>query len=157
MKKIGDKLDLDFEVKVVRAGATSPELVTFASLLQGPTVVSIYMRNNTGSCDKQNDSLVEATAKLSQRGYDIIGVSRDTAGSHQKYATKKGITYTLVSDPDDLFARAVDAIVEKSMYGKTYQGPLRSAWVLDASGTILAIIDKVNAKAHGEQVLAALA
>ena len=157
MKKIGDKLDLDFEVKVVRSGATSSELVTFASLLQGPTVVSIYMRNNTGSCDKQNDTLVAVTAELSQRGYGIIGVSRDTAGSHQKYATKKGIAYALVSDPDDLFARAVDAVVEKSMYGKTYQGPLRSAWVLDAGGTILAIIDKVNAKAHGEQVLAAVA
>lgn len=153
MKQVGDTLDLDFEVKVVRGEGAEPEMCSFADLVTGPTVVSVYMRNNTGSCDKQNDTLVEAQDAIGKLGYSILGVSRDTGGSHKKYAAKKAIGYTLVSDPDDLFAKAVDAVVEKSMYGRTFQGPLRSAWVLSPQGKILSIIEKVVAKAHGEQVL----
>ena len=156
MKKVGDTLDLSFGVKVVRGAGMEPELVTWAEIVTGPTVVSVYMRNNTGSCDKQNDTLVAAAGEIAKRGYAIVGVSRDTGGSHKKYAIKKEIAYPLVSDPDDLFAKAADAIVEKSMYGRTFRGPLRSAWVVDRSGKILAIIDKVVAKSHGEQVLAVL-
>lgn len=157
MKNVGDVLDLSFEVKVVRGDGAEPETVAFADLLTGPTVVSVYMRNNTGSCDKQNDSLVEGTGKITQQGWNVIALSRDTAGSHCRYAAKKGIGYTLVSDPKDLFAQAADAVIEKKMYGKTFEGPLRSAWLLDASGKVLAIIDKVDAKAHGDQVLGAIA
>jgi peroxiredoxin Q/BCP len=157
MKKIGDKLELEFALKAVRGAEAEPEMVRFAALVNGPTVVSVYMRNNTGSCDKQNDSLVEVAAEIAQRGWSIIAVSRDTAGSHRRYAVKKGIDYTLVSDPEDRFATAANAVVEKSMYGRTFLGPLRSAWILDGNGMILAVIDKVDAKGHGTQVLEALA
>ena len=156
MKIVGDTLDLAFDVKVVRGEGAEPEICSFADLLTGPTVVSVYMRNNTGSCDKQNDTLVESTGPIGELGYSIVGVSRDTGGSHKKYAVKKAIGYTLVSDPDDLFAKAVDAVIEKSMYGRTFQGPLRSAWILSPKGKILAIVEKVVAKAHGGQVLEAL-
>ena len=156
MKQVGDRLDLDFEIKVVRGQTAPAELIRFGDLLTGPTVVSIYMRNNTGSCDKQNDSLAEHAAEIAAAGYDILAISRDTVGSHGRYAVKKGIDYALVSDPKDRFAQAADAIVEKSMYGRKFQGPLRSAWVLDADGVIRKIIEKVDAKNHGQQVLAAL-
>ncbi len=156
MKRVGDKVDLDFEVKVVRGDGADQEVVRFGDLLTGPTVVSVYMRNNTGSCDKQNDSLVEQAAVISKRGWQVVGLSRDTCGSHQKYAAKKGIGYTLVSDPKDLFAQAADAVVEKKMYGRTFHGPLRSAWLLAADGTIEAIVEKVDAKCHADQVLAAI-
>jgi len=156
MKTRGDRLDLDFNVKVVRGAGSEPERVPFAELVTGPTVVSVYMRNNTGSCDKQNDALVKAAEAIAARGYAIVGVSRDTGGSHKKYATKKEISYMLVSDPDDLFAQAVDAVVEKSMYGRTFEGPLRSAWILNGEGELLAVIEKVLAQTHGEQVLAKL-
>jgi len=86
----------------------------------------------------------------------VVGLSRDTGGSHQKYAAKKGIDYTLVSDPKDLFAQAADAVVEKKMYGRTFSGPLRSAWLLAPDGTVRAIVEKVDAKQHAEQVLAAI-
>jgi peroxiredoxin Q/BCP len=145
---------LDFEVKVWRDGAA--EVVRFGDLLNGPRVVSVYMRNNTGSCDKQNDSLVEHAAGITKSGWSIIALSRDTAGSHGRYASKKGINYTLVSDPKDLFAQAADAVVEKKMYGRTFEGPLRSAWLLDPDGTVRAVVAPVDAKAHGQQVLDAI-
>ncbi len=156
MKKTGDTLDLDFDVKVVRGQGGDPETVSFSDLLSGPTVVSVYMRNNTGSCDKQNDSLVEHAGAITAAGWNVIAISRDTANSHCRYAAKKSIDYTLVSDPEDLFAKAAEAIVEKKMYGKTYEGPLRSAWLLSADGTVRAIIEKVDAKAHGSQVMDAI-
>ncbi len=151
MIKPGDTIDLAIELKVVRGDEDAG--VTLGELLTRPTVVSIYMRNNTGSCDKQNSGLIAATEPLDKLGYNIIAVSRDSCGSHRKYAAKKGIAYALVSDPEDRFARAVDAIITKSMYGKTFEGPARSAYVLNPQGKVLAVIEKVDAKAHGEQVI----
>jgi len=154
MIKTGQTLSTDFVLSVVRDGTTAE--VQLKDLLTRPTVVSIYMRNNTGSCDKQNDSLVAHAAAIDRLGYNLVAVSRDTCGSHQKYAAKKSISYPLVSDPGDAFARAADAIVEKSMYGKTYEGPARAAFVLGTDGQVLAVIEKVDSKAHGEQVMTVL-
>jgi thioredoxin-dependent peroxiredoxin len=154
MISVGQKLTADFRLVVAREGKLVE--LAFQDLLTRPTVVSIYMRNNTGSCDKQNDSLVAHAAEIDRLGYHLVAVSRDTGASHLKYAAKKGIAYVLASDPDDAFARAVDAIVEKSMYGKTYQGPARAAFVIATDGTVRAVIEKVDSKTHGEQVLAVL-
>ena len=106
--------------------------------------------------DRPRAAWGQDAATIRERGYNLIALSRDTCGSHAKYAAKLGIGYTLVSDPDDLFGRAADAMVEKKMYGRTFEGPLRSAWVLDATGKVLAVIDKVDAADHGAQILARL-
>jgi peroxiredoxin Q/BCP len=151
----GKKLKTNFKLKVVRDGAESE--VLFKELLTRPTIVSVYMKNNTGSCDKQNDSLAAHAAELAELDYNLVALSRDTCGSHLKYAAKKKITYTLASDPDDAFAKAADAIVEKSMYGKTYEGPARAAFVIDTDGTVLAVIEKVDTKDHAAQLKAVLA
>lgn len=150
----GHKLKTNFKLKVVRDGAQSE--VAFKDLLTKPTIVSVYMKNNTGSCDKQNDSLAEHAGEFAKLGYNLIAVSRDTCGSHLKYAVKKKITYTLASDPDDAFATATDSIVEKSMYGKTFEGPARAAYVIDTDGTVLAVIEKVDTKDHAAQLKAVL-
>jgi peroxiredoxin Q/BCP len=151
----GKKLKTNFKLKVVRDGAESE--VLFKDLLTKPTIVSVYMKNNTGSCDKQNDSLAAHAGEFAKLGYNLVAVSRNTCGSHLKYAAKKKITYTLASDPDDAFAKATDSIVEKSMYGKTYEGPARAAYVIDTDGTVLAVIEKVEAKDHAAQLKAVLA
>ena len=100
----GAKTDLSFTVKAVVDGKICAG--PFADLLAGNTVVSVYMRNNTGSCDRQNAALIGIAAELKRKGVGLIALSRDTAASHLRYATAKGITYVLVSDPDDQFARA---------------------------------------------------
>lgn len=147
----GQKIDLRFPVKVVRNGVAKE--VSFADLLTRRTVVSVYMKNNTGTCDRQNESLATHVAKIDGAGCDLIAVSRDTAGSQLRYAAKKKIGYTLVSDPKDLFAHAVDSLVPKSMYGRTFVGPARAAYLLDPDGTVLAVVPKVEADKHAEQVL----
>ncbi len=154
MIRPGQKLRADFAVDTVRDGRKAR--VAFQELLTRPTIVSVYMRNNTGSCDKQNDSLVAHAAEFDARGYNLVAVSRDTCGSHLKYAAKKKIGHTLASDPDDLFAKAADAIVWKSMYGRRFEGPARAAFVLDVDGTVLAVAEKVDTTDHAAQLHALL-
>lgn len=151
MLAVGQKIDPSLTLRVVRQG--QEQTLPLAELLTRRTIVSIYMRNNTGSCDKQNASLAQSAAALDQAGYNLIAVSRDTCNSHRKYAEKMSISYFLASDPDDRFAHAVEAMVEKSMYGKKYQGPARAAFVLDTDGTLLAVIEKVDSARHGDELL----
>lgn len=150
----GAQPDLDFKLDVVRDGVV--ENVRFRDLFKRPTIVSVYMKNKTPSCDRQNDSLVAQAATLAKAGYDLVALSRDTCGSHQKYAVAKKITYVLASDPEDRFAQAMEAVVEKSMYGKKYFGPARAAFVFDRNGKVLAVIEKVDTADHAGQLLAVL-
>jgi peroxiredoxin Q/BCP len=147
----GAKLETDFGVRAILGDKISE--VNFNQLLSDRTIVSVYMRNNTPSCDRQVQHLMQQTAELQQRGYLLIGLSRDSAKSQLKYAQKNYIPFTLVSDPDDLFSKAADSIVTKSMYGRTYQGPARAAFLLDKSGTVLRVIEKVDTKNHGAELL----
>jgi thioredoxin-dependent peroxiredoxin len=151
----GKKLRAKFKLTIVQDGAVRE--VVFADLLTRRTIVSVYMKNNTGSCDKQNDSLAAHAAEFDRAGYNLVALSRDTSGSHLKYAVKKKISYVLASDPGDLFAQAADSIVEKSMYGKTYQGPARAAFVVDQDGTVLAVAEKVDTADHAAQLRALIA
>lgn len=150
MVSVGDRIDTDFTIKVVQNGEDKE--ASFKELLTRPTIVSVYMRNNTGGCDKQNRSLAEHASWFDEQGFNLIALSKDTCGSHKNYADKLGISYTLASDPEFKFARATDSIVEKKMYGKTFDAPTRSAYIFDTDGTVLGIIDKVNTKAHAEEL-----
>ena len=151
MVKVGDKLDLAFEVKAVVEGElwSGP----FSDLIRRPTVVSVYMKNNTGSCDAQTLQLRDCCRQLAARGYGLIALSKDSVGSHRKYAAKAGLAFPLVSDPEHVFAKATDSLVEKRMYGRTFFGPTRSAYLVDPSGVVLGVVEKIDAKRHGEQLL----
>jgi thioredoxin-dependent peroxiredoxin len=155
MVSAGKKIDTRFQLKVFRNGRV--ETVDFADFLTRRTLVSVYMRNNTPGCDRQNDSLAAHAAEFDRAGYNLVAVSRDTCGSHTKYAAKKKITYTLASDPEDLFAKAADSVVEKSMYGRKFTGPARAAYVLDRDGTVLAVVEKVDTADHAAQLRKVLA
>lgn len=152
MISLGSKPDLSFTVNAVIDG--QKKQVVFKDLMTGPTVVTVFMKNNTSVCDLQNQSLAAQEDAFAQKGYKIVSVGKDTCASLIKYAQKLGITYILVSDPDMLFAQATDSLIEKSMYGKKYMGPTRSAYVFDADGVVTGIIEKVNAENHAAELLA---
>jgi peroxiredoxin Q/BCP len=155
MIKAGQKLPRALGLTILQNNVDKE--VKLSELLTRRSIVSVYMRNNTGGCDKQNDSLVKHAAAFTKAGYNLIAVSRDTIASHRKYAAKKDITYALVSDPDDAFAKATDSLVEKSMYGRKFTGPARAAFVIERDGTVLAVVEKVDTADHGPQLLAVLA
>jgi peroxiredoxin Q/BCP len=150
MIKQGAKADFNFTIKAIQNGEEK-ELV-FEELLNRPTIVSVYMKNNTGGCDRQNKSLAEHAGWFNEQGYNVVAISKDTCGSHKRYADKLDINYTLVSDPEYKFAQATDSLVEKKMYGKTFTGPSRSAFVIDTDGIILGTIEKVNTKDHAGEL-----
>jgi peroxiredoxin Q/BCP len=146
----GKKIDTDFSLDVVRDG--EEETVPFDALLDRPAVVSVYMRNNTSGCDKQNKSLAAEADWFDEHGYNLIAISKDSCGSHKNYAEKLGINYILASDPDYKFAKAADSIVEKKMYGNTYEAPSRSAYIIETDGTVRAVIEKVDTKNHAAEL-----
>lgn len=150
MIEIGKKIDTTFQIEVFQGGEQKE--VTFSELLDRPAIISVYMRNNTSGCDKQNRSLAEHASWFDEKGYNLIALSKDTCGSHKNYAEKLDINYILASDPDFKFAKSTDSIVEKKMYGKTFDAPSRSAFVIDMDGTVLGIIEKINTKAHAEEL-----
>ena len=150
MIETGQKIDTNFKLDIVKNG--KEETVSFADLLNRPAIVSVYMRNNTSGCDKQNRSLAEHGDWFDEKGYNLIAVSKDTCGSHKNYAEKMGINYILASDPEFNFAKATDSVVEKKMYGKTYDAPSRSAFVIDTDGIVLGTIKKIDTKAHAEEL-----
>jgi peroxiredoxin Q/BCP len=126
--------------------------VAFAELLTRPTIVSVYMKNNTPTCDRQTNSLAEHAAGFDRAGFNLVALSRDTCGSHARYAQAKGIRFTLASDPGDHFARATDSLINKAMYGRNFVGPVRAAYVIDCDGTILAVAAKVDRDDHAAQL-----
>ncbi len=150
MVKSGDKISTDFTLKVVQDGEEKE--TTFSELLDRPTVVSVYMKNNTGSCDKQNRSLAEHAGGFDSRGYNLLAISKDGCTSHKNYADKLGINYILASDPDYNFARATSSVVEKKMYGKVFEGPSRSAYIIDTDGTVLGVIEKISPADHAAEL-----
>ncbi len=150
----GQKPDLGIRLKVLRDGAVKE--VTLGELLRRRTIVSVYMKNNTPSCDRQNASLGTHLAEFDRAGYDVVALSRDTCGSHARYAARHGLGHTLASDPEDRFSRALEAVIEKSLYGKKYLGPARAAYVLAADGTLLAVIEKVDTTDHAAQLRAVI-
>lgn len=151
MKQAGDTVDLSFSLSAIINGEEKE--IVFKDLLDKPTIVSVYMKNNTGGCDKQNTSLTEYASKILEKGYNLVAISKDSCNSHKKYAEKLGINYILVSDPENLFSKATDSIVEKKMYGKTYEGPARAAFVINTDEKILAVIEKINTKNHAQELL----
>jgi peroxiredoxin Q/BCP len=148
----GTTPNLSFPVKAIVNGEA--KLVTFRDLITGPTVVTIFMKCNTSVCDVQNESLVAHADAFAKKGATIISIGKESGNKLTKYAQKLGITYILVSDPDMQFAQATDSLIEKSMYGKKYMGPTRSAYVFDANGTVTGIIEKVDAENHAAELLA---
>lgn len=150
MIAVGQKIELSFPVRAAVSGEKWEGL--FSELITRPTIVSVYMRNNTGSCDKQAYQLGVVAGEFDQKGIGLIGLSKDTPGSHVKYACKHEFAYPLVSDPDHAFAAATKSLMEKKMYGKTFFGPSRSAYLIDPEGKVLGIVEKVNAAEHAEQL-----
>lgn len=149
----GQKINLEFTVKAVGPlGAGGVREVFFRDLLKRRTIVSAHMKNNTPSCDRQVADLSAYAEEFAALGYDIVMLSRDTASAHLKYSLANKIPFALVGDNKDAWAQAAGSMVEKQMYGRTFLGPARTAWVIEADGTVVALVEKVDTSAHAEQV-----
>jgi peroxiredoxin Q/BCP len=148
----GRKIDARFPLKVVEHGELRE--AELAALLTRPTIVSVFMKLKTPSCDRQVEAVRTHAAELAAAGCQVIALSRDSARAHQRYARAHAVGFIFASDPEDRFARATDSLVEKAMYGRTFLGPARAAYLLGLDGTVLALEPKVDTADHGAQLRA---
>lgn len=118
-------------------------------------VLYFYPKDNTPGCTAQACSLRDGYDALRKAGYEVIGVSADSAASHQKFIAKQNLPFTLIADTGTKLSDVFGTWGEKSMYGKKYMGMFRTTFLIDETGTITRIIlpKEVNTKEHAAQIL----
>lgn len=116
-------------------------------------VLYFYPKDNTSGCTAEACSLNENYDRLTARGYEVVGVSPDSASSHQKFITKYNLSFNLIADTDQAIAEAYGVWAEKSMCGRKYMGILRTTFLIDEEGVIVKVISKVDTKNAATQIL----
>jgi peroxiredoxin Q/BCP len=112
-----------------------------------------YPKDNTSGCTAQACNLRDNLKELKAAGYEILGVSTDDEKSHQKFIEKFSLNFPLLADTDKKIVEEYGVWKEKSMYGRKYMGIVRTTFLIDESGTITNIIEKVKTADHAAQVL----
>ena len=147
MLKIGDKMP-DFEVL-----DQDGNVVSSKDLLGKKTIVYFYPKDNTSGCTAEACSLRDNYEAMIAKGYNVVGVSKDSVASHKKFAQKYELPFTLLADTSTEMIQAFGAWGEKSLYGRKYMGTLRLTFIFDEKGTLIEIIEKVDTKTHAKQIL----
>ena len=147
MLKIGDKMP-QFEVM-----DQNGKMVSSKDLLGKKTIIYFYPKDNTSGCTAEACNLRDNYEALVARGYNVVGVSKDSAASHRKFREKYDLPFTLLSDTSTQMLQAFGAWGEKKMYGKTVMGTIRKTFIFDENGILTEIIEKVDTKNHAAQIL----
>lgn len=116
-----------------------------------------YPKDLTSGCTAQACSLAGKYSELKKAGYEVIGVSIDSAASHQKFIAKNNLPFRLIADTEHTLVEAFGVWAEKSMYGRKYMGTLRTTFIIDGStGIVERIIapKEVKTATHADQLLA---
>lgn len=147
MLKVGDKMP-DFKVvdqdgKVVRS----------ADFIGRKTIIYFYPKDNTSGCTAEACNLRDNHEALIARGYNVVGVSKDSVASHKRFIEKYDLPFTLLADTSTEMIQAFGAWGEKRLYGKKYMGTLRRTFIFDEQGVLTEIIEDVDTKHHAEQIL----
>jgi peroxiredoxin Q/BCP len=119
-------------------------------------VLYFYPKDDTPGCTREACGFQAARPRLARAQAVVLGVSRDSAASHRRFAEKFHLTFPLLSDPDAAVCKAYGVYKQKSLYGRTYWGIERATFLIDAQGRIAAIFPKVTVDGHTDEVLQAL-
>jgi len=147
MLKEGDKAPT-FSAHI-ESGAT----VSLADYASKKLILFFYPKDDTPSCTAENCNLRDNYTLLQEKGYEILGVSPDTAKKHTKFKEKYQLPFPLIPDTEQELLKAYGVWGEKQMYGRTYEGVLRTTFVINEAGVIEKIFSKVETKSHAEQIL----
>ena len=128
--------------------------VRTTDLLGDTLVLYFYPKDDTPGCTSEAKQFAEAYPRFKAAGAEIVGVSRDSAESHESFKEKYDIPYRLLADVDERVCEAFGTIVEKNMYGKKSLGVQRSTFLIDKTGTIVYVWPKVSVEGHAADVLA---
>lgn len=116
-------------------------------------VLYFYPKDSTPGCTAEACDLRDNYERFLSLGYNVLGVSRDSAASHRRFIEKYQLPFHLIADTDLTILKAYEAWGEKKMYGKVTEGTLRTTYVIDEQGVIIDAIGKVDTKNHTAQIL----
>lgn len=116
-------------------------------------VLYFYPKDNTAGCTTEACDFRDNIQNFHDLNAIILGVSRDSLASHDKFITKLSLPFVLLSDPDETVCKLYDVIKEKNMYGKKYMGVERSTFLINKEGILIEEFRKVRVKGHIEKVL----
>lgn len=150
MLNIGDKAP-SFSLE-----SDSGKAVSLADFRGKSLVVYFYPKDNTPGCTREAIAFTELIGKIRSKGADVVGISKDSVGSHCSFRDKYGLRIRLLSDPDLSVHRAFGAYGEKTMYGKKVLGTIRSTFLIGSDGRISAVWPSVRVDGHAEAVLDAI-
>ncbi|MBD5202978.1 MAG: thioredoxin-dependent thiol peroxidase [Barnesiella sp.] len=129
------------------------KIVTTDDFEGRPLIVYFYPKDNTPGCTAEACSIRDEYAQLREKGYVIIGISKDSPASHEKFASKHSLPFLLLSDESTAVNQEFGVWQKKKMAGREYMGTVRTTFITDADHKVVAVIDKVNTKAAGRQLL----
>ncbi len=150
---------------MIAEGATAPdftlprdggETVTLSALRPGKVVLYFYPKDDTSGCTLEAQDFSMRLAEFMAAGATVIGVSKDSVKSHDKFCKKHGLSIVLVSDEAGQTCEDYGVWLEKRMYGKTYMGVERTTVLIDGEGKVARVWPKVSVKGHADEVLAAV-
>lgn len=130
--------------------------VSLSDLRPGPVVLFFYPRDDTSGCTKEAIAFSGLKSEFDAAGATVIGISKDSVASHEKFRDKHDLTVPLLSDADDETCEAYGVWTEKNMYGKKFFGIERSTFLIDGDGRIARVWRKVKVPGHAEEVLEAV-
>lgn len=149
---------------MISAGQTAPDFtlprdgggtVTLSALKPGKVVLYFYPRDDTPGCTLEAQDFTARQAEFAAAGTTVIGMSKDSVKSHDKFCKKHGLGIILASDETGHTSEDYGVWQEKSMYGKTYMGIERTTVLIDGAGQVARVWPKVSVKGHADEVLAA--
>jgi len=143
----GDKAP-DFELQ-----SDAGETVRLSDLHGRKVILYFYPKDDTPGCTTEACDFRDRLPDIDNRGAMVLGVSPDSIASHQKFKAKYDLPFALLSDPDHKVAEVYGAWGEKKMYGKTYEGMIRSTFLIDEGGVVSEVFRKVKAKGHADRVV----
>jgi thioredoxin-dependent peroxiredoxin len=133
------------------------EKVSLSSLRGRPVVLYFYPKDNTSGCTTQACGIRDAWSEFERAGAVVLGVSPDGVTSHEQFKHDFELPFTLLADPDHAVAERYGAWGEKSNHGRTYEGVLRSTFVIGPDGNVIRVLRNVKPATHADKVLAILA
>jgi peroxiredoxin Q/BCP len=134
----------------------SGETVSLSQLRGKPVVLYFYPRDDTPGCTTEACEFRDAWSDVKRTGAVVLGVSPDTAASHRKFKSKFQLPFPLLADPDHKVAERYGAWGERSMYGRTFLGLLRTTFVIGPDGRVKKVFERVKPKGHAAEVLESL-
>ena len=151
------KIEKGKKVPAFSGEATGGKKIASKDLKGTKYVLYFYPRDNTPGCTVESKDFRDLYPKFRRRKVEVIGISRDTLASHEKFKAKFDFPFELIADPDETICNKFEVMKDKNMYGKKVRGIERSTFLVDEDGKLIREWRKVKVEGHAREVLDSLA